>query len=203
MATFRIGKTVKILLLSLMAVLQTACRFTETESEPGGARQFYIELQEDDWVKKAVMMYADRYNLDSKSTVINTYMFLGDTRKVITVNHSILSYAETRDYPLYYTVVEGFLVAVYSGLEEQIKDSPAQEEFESKIKEMGIVLSKDPIIFDPVSWSFIKCNESEKVVKNDGTGLIYNQLPCEFELEYFEKEGTIRVVVDSTYAFPN
>ncbi|HEX8575493.1 MAG TPA: hypothetical protein VF677_04285, partial [Flavobacterium sp.] len=158
------------------------------------ATDYYRTSITDSFLVRALVKYIKSNKISPDSAVISLSIEQNDYRVIAYLTHEINDISNKKYLPGSYSILNGYLIFVYSEMDSFTKESQyLRSELASVINDNNIHLNKDKfILFEPPVWSFVKCGDREEVIVGD---YYENNLPCGLKTEI--QKGKLVIIEES------
>jgi hypothetical protein len=164
----------------------------KSRQDHAATRNYLIEIK-DDFIVNSIEEYVKEYHLNNNTTIISINVKTDTYRTSLYISHTQNDLNKFDRMPGRYTMMNGFLVLVYSDVDKFIAPTSIKEELASVILESGIRLKVTEGIDDTPSWKISKCDEHiTKELEADEL-----ELPCFLKLA--NVDGELKIVEESWF----
>ena len=178
--TFRISSAILVFLL-----LFSSCQ--RESSQDVTTKSYLVEIK-DDFIVNSISEYVKDQHLSNNTTMISINIKTDTYRTSLYISHTQNDLSKFERMPGQYTIVEGFLVLVFSDVDKFIDRSSVKDELAGVIRQKGMELTPIEGIDDTPAWKISKCEGH--ITKELETEAL--ELPCFLKLASLN--GELRII---------
>lgn len=168
------------------SVIFTACNQQTNDKNILNARSnFQVEL-ENSFIKNTIIEYAKENRLDTANVIITINVKTTSYDTSVYINRIIAE--DFKRYPTYYSIVNDYLVFIYTDVDRFVSHPSIKDEIQSVIYQKNITLDTARMINDIPSMKISRC-ENNILREFEADEL---ELPC--FLEIVEENGELKLI---------
>jgi hypothetical protein len=192
MENYRYSAT-KSLLLILFVTMFSCNKKTESHSNLNGMLRNYMVQIESDFVFSTILEYAKEHKVDSSKAIISINVKTDSYRTSVYISHTTIDLNKFEILPGRYSLVENYLVLIYSDVDKFVKHPFIKDELKEVISENQIGLDTAETLYEVPTWKISKCED--RIVKQLETDEI--ELPCFYKID--EINGELKIVEEEWF----
>jgi hypothetical protein len=153
----------------------------------------YLVKIEDSFVLSTILEYAKEHKVDSSKAIISINVKTDSYRTSVYISHTTIGLNKFEILPGRYSLVENYLVLIYSDVDKFVKHPIIKDELKEVVLEKQIRLDTAETLYEAPTWKISKCED--RIVKQLESDEL--DLPCFYRID--EVNGKLTIVEEDWF----